>query len=226
MILTFILQNLCHLLIKLEKNFFIGNLLSCQFEPSLRLGYVLFMLAIEGDESYAEARILLISQSRSVFLIDLVCLKQLLHASFCLERISNMLLRCYLTLNELRKGFEIVVFELVAYVVEVFPDIINCLIHLLVLEIHDKVLKDPDVISDESMAFLYDQLDLFCLLTFFKKLCVRRVDELANIIVFDKPHQVWDVESADHVSPVLLYQVAYKELLPKVGRSTALGYSR
>ena len=76
------------------------------------------------------------------------------------------------------------------------------------------------------MAFLYNQLDLFCLLTFFKKLFVRRVDELANIIVSDKPHQVWDVESADHISPILLNQVAYQELLPKVGLSTALSLSR
>ena len=76
------------------------------------------------------------------------------------------------------------------------------------------------------MAFLYNQLDLFCLLAFFKKLFVRRVDELANIIVFDKPPQVWDVESADHISPILLYQVAYQELLPEISLSTALGLSR
>ena len=76
------------------------------------------------------------------------------------------------------------------------------------------------------MAFLYNQLDLFCLLTFLKELFVCRVDELANIIVSDKPPQVWDVESADHISPILLYQVAYQELLSKVSHSTALRLSR
>lgn len=99
MVLTFILKKLCHLLIKLEENFFVSNLLSSQFEPSLGLGNILLKFAIESDKSYAQAGVLPVSQSRSVFLINSVCLKELLQASFCLEWISNMLLRRYFTLN-------------------------------------------------------------------------------------------------------------------------------
>ena len=54
MVLTFILKKLRHLLIKLEENFFVSNLLSSQFEPSLRLGNILLKFAIESDKSYAQ----------------------------------------------------------------------------------------------------------------------------------------------------------------------------
>ena len=75
MILSFILQKLCHLDLEFEKNLSVSNLISSQFKPALRLRYVFFILTIEGDESYAEARILPISQRRSVFCINLVRLK-------------------------------------------------------------------------------------------------------------------------------------------------------